>query len=70
MNIKLKIDGKTVEAPRSRYAAAKLKQLREFGYPSLTRKEVDEQIDAVLTGKKFGEGLTVIGMFMQDEIVH
>jgi hypothetical protein len=57
------------EVPRDIYVTAKTKQLVEFGYPTLTEAEVDAQIDAVLDGKTHGNGLTVIGAFMKDEIV-
>lgn len=53
---------------RARYAKSKLRALREFGYPDLTDSEIERQIDAVLTGKKFGQGLTVIGMFLENEL--
>lgn len=68
--IKVKLDGKPVGVcDRAAYVKAKTKQLQEFGYPSLTEQEVDEQIDALLAGKKFGHGLTVIGMFMDKEVL-
>jgi hypothetical protein len=62
-------DGKTKTVSRSVYAKAKLKQLREFGYTSLTLSEIENQISAILEGVEFGDGLTVIGMFMEDEII-
>lgn len=64
--LKLKVDGRSLEAYRSKYAKAKFKQLREFGYSTLTLDEVNTQIDQLLAGKK--DGLTIIGMMMQDEI--
>lgn len=68
--IKVKLDGKPEGiVTRSVYVKAKTKQLREFGYPSLTEAEVDEQIDALLQNKEFGKGLTVIGMFMEGEVI-
>lgn len=64
------IDYKEAVVPRAAYVKAKTKQLREFGYPELTEAEVDAQIDALLTNKKLGDGLTVIGMFMEDEVLN
>ena len=57
------------EVPREAYVKAKTKQLRAFGYNDLTEEHVNEQVDAVLAKKEFGDGLTVIGKFMEDEIV-
>lgn len=62
--LKVKIDGRVFEAVRSSYVTAKTKQLREFGYTSLTESEVNAQIDLLLTGRK----PSVIGRFMEDEI--
>jgi len=54
---------------RDEYVRAKTRQLREFGYDYLTEKHVDEQVDALLQGKAFGKGLTVIGKFMEGEVI-
>jgi len=62
--LQIEIDGKTINISRSRYAAVKLKDLRAFGYSNLTLEEVQSEIDAVIADGK----LTVIGMFMQNEI--
>lgn len=67
--MKFKIDGKSVECDRAAYVKAKTKQLREFGYPSLTEREVNEQIDCLIAGKTLGNGLTVIGKFMEEEVI-
>ena len=67
--VTLKVDGVLKDVSRKAYVAAKTKQLAEFGYSGLTEETVAEQLDAVLAGKKFGEGLTVIGMFMKDEVI-
>ena len=67
--IKIKVEGKTVIVSRANYVKAKTKQLQEFGYETLTEKNVEDQIEAIKAKKKFGEGLTVIGMFMQDELI-
>lgn len=64
--VKVKIDGRpAVEVPSSAYVRAKTKQLIEFGYPTLTETDVSEQLEALLAGKK----LTVVGKFMEDEVV-
>lgn len=63
------IDGRKGTVDRSKYVKAKTCQLKEFGYVHLTEKDVDEQIDALIAGKKFGDGLTVIGMFMEGEVL-
>jgi len=68
--LKIKIEDKPeMEVPREAYVKAKTKQLREFGYSTLTESHVDEQVDAVLQKKEFGKGMTVIGVFMKKEIV-
>lgn len=71
--IKVSVDGKpAVVVTRSVYVKAKTKQLREFRYPSLTEDEVNAQIDLLLQPgvHHFGEnGMTVIGMFIKDEVV-
>jgi len=59
------VNGTNVTVDRTKYAEVKLKQLREFGYNDLTMQEVESEIDMVLNKKE----LTVIGIFMQDEIV-
>lgn len=69
MKLKVIIDGRPAVVPREAYVKAKTKQLKEFGYGDLDEAHVDEQITALLEGKKFGKGLTVIGMFMEKEIV-
>lgn len=49
---------------RSVYVTAKTKQLVEFGYSTLTEEETDRQITKVFKKQK----LTIIGMFIKDEI--
>lgn len=67
--LKVVIDGKRLDVSRGDYVTAKTAQLQEFGYPGLTEQEVDKQITALLEKKEFGKGLTVIGMFMEGEVV-
>lgn len=67
-NLIITIDGKRVPCPRKQYVKAKTRQLKKFGYANLTEEEVDQQVTAVLEGKKLTKGLTVIGGFMQGEI--
>jgi len=71
MNIELRVNlnGRKGFVRRSDYVRVKTKQLRDFGYGNLTYADVDKQVDALLEGKKLGEGLTVIGAFMKDEVL-
>lgn len=55
-------DGRVVS--KKDYITAKTKSLQEFGYTNLTEKEVSIQLDKILKG----EELSVIGMFMEDDI--
>jgi hypothetical protein len=48
---------------RSEYVKAKAKDLREFGYNTVTDKHVDEQITLL------NEGITIIGMMIMDDLV-
>lgn len=65
MNLRVNIDGTKGEVPREKYVAAKTAQLREFGYSDLSEKTVDEELSALLAGKP----LTIIGKFMEGEVV-
>lgn len=47
------------------YIRAKTKTLKEFGYETLTQNEVREQLTKILAK----ENLSVIGMFMKDDVV-
>lgn len=69
VKLKIKLEGREYTVPRKAYAIKKTAQLREFGYPSLTVDELEKQIDALLSGKNLGDGLTVIGMFMEGEVL-
>lgn len=64
MRLKVEINGRMVTTEREAYVKAKTKQLREFGYSDLSKEHVSEQVDAVLSGTS----LSVIGMFMKEEI--
>lgn len=55
-------DGRVVQ--KKDYIKAKTKMLVEFGYLNLTEKEVSEQLNKIINNEK----LSVIGMFMQDDI--
>lgn len=68
-NLTIELDGRRMVVPRAAYVKAKTRQLKEFGYGTLTEEGVDEQVTAVLEKKKLLNGLTVIGGFMQDEIL-
>ena len=50
---------------KQRYISRKTKDLREFGYESLTRDEVEKCLDKVLSGE---EAADVISMFIEDDI--
>lgn len=67
--LRIKLEGREHTVPRKAYAIKKVAQLREFGYSSLTVDELEEQIDALMADKKLGDGLTVIGMFMEGEVL-
>jgi hypothetical protein len=70
MRLKIEVDGRTMVVERERYVAAKTKQLREFGYSSLTEDEVDERVGDVLLYRKAGRlAENVIAKFMEDEII-
>ena len=59
-----------VEVLREDYVKAKTNQLREFGYDDLTSDHVDAQVTMLLEGrKKLSQGLTVIGMLMEREVI-
>lgn len=68
LTIKLDSRGKIV-VERADYVSRKTAQLREFGYPDVSESHVDAQIDALLGGKKFGEGLDTIGMMLEGEVI-
>lgn len=51
---------------KSDYITLKTKDLVEYGYTNLTEEEVSVQVEKIL--KKEG-GLSVIGMFCEDDIV-
>lgn len=68
--IKIKRDDEVVSVAKVDYIKAKSCQLKEFGYPHATEQLVEEQLDKVLAGaKKMADGLTVIGMFIEGDIV-
>lgn len=50
---------------KSNYVKLKTKDLKEWGYNSLTEKEVEEQIELILRGEA---NLTVIGQFCKGDI--
>ena len=55
-------NGMTVS--KQHYVTAKTKDLKEFGYESLTEAEVEDQVDKILNGEDLG----VIGLFCKDDI--
>lgn len=56
---------KTSNDLKRAYVSQKTKDLKEFGYPNLTREEVAEQYDKVMAGDK---ELNVIGMFIKSDV--
>lgn len=63
--ITIEIDDKTKRVSTNDYVKAKTRQLQEFGYPTLNEAEVRSQLEKLIAG----ETLSVIGMFMQGEVV-
>jgi hypothetical protein len=63
--INVNIDGHRATVAAAHYIKAKTKQLREFGYPTLTEETVETQLRKILAKQE----LDVIGMFMEGEIV-
>jgi len=61
------------EAPRTvlteRYVHAKTKALKEFGYGNLLASTVREQLQHALAGHTMEQGLDVIGMFIERDLV-
>jgi hypothetical protein len=51
---------------KSNYVKLKTKDLIEFGYTSLTEKEVEEQVEKILAND--GD-LSVIGLFCKDDLI-
>lgn len=49
------------------YIKAKTRDLKEFGYGTLTEEHVTVQLNLILANRK--EDLSVIGRFMEDEII-
>ena len=64
--IKVSINDREGFVDKQEYIEAKTKQLQDFGYPGLTENEVREQLAKILAKDK---KLSVIGMFMEDEII-
>ena len=64
--IKVDLEGQVVTITKEKYIKAKTKDLREFGYVNLTEEGVAQQLEKVLNK----ETLSVIGMFIEKDIVH
>lgn len=68
--IRIRLDDREITTTKEDYIEAKTKQMVEFGYGSLTEDQVARQLDLLLAGKTtIAEGLTVIGMFMKQEVM-
>lgn len=61
----IEIEGIRKTVATAAYISAKTKQLREFGYETLTEEGLRKQLIALLAKKP----LTVIGMFMESEVI-
>ena len=51
---------------KEKYITAKTKDLQDFGYTTLTREHVEEQLDKLLNEES--EGITVIGKFIEHDV--
>lgn len=67
--IEIDQDGDRGWVDTEKYIKAKTKALQEFGYGSISENDVWEQLQHVLDGHKMDQGLTVIGMFINNDIV-
>ena len=56
-------DGRTVY--KKDYLEVKTNDLIEFGYTKLTKETVSDELEKLLKGEK----VTVIGMFMKDDLL-
>lgn len=65
MKITINLDGRILKIDKDQYIAAKTKDLRGYGYEKLSESEVENQLNKVLKG----EELSVIGMFIEKDIV-
>ena len=63
--IKINLEGRILPVKKSAYVKVKTKDLREFGYTSLTEEDVSNQLEKVING----EELSVIGMFIEKDII-
>ena len=63
--IKINLEGKILYVKKNAYVKVKTKDLREFGYTSLTEEDVSNQLEKVING----EDLSVIGMFIEKDII-
>ena len=46
------------------YVQAKVGDLRQFGFPTVTAAEIEEQLDLLLAGKSW---TNIIGSFIEDD---
>ncbi len=67
--INIRVDGNMLTVRRKAFLSKAIKRFHEFGYPSLTLKELDNQVELVRHGKTLKDGLTVIGMFLKNEVI-
>jgi len=64
-NLKIRVDNREIITTREAYIAAKTKQLKEFGYGTLTHEEVGKSLDRALAGK----ATDIISMFIDEDLV-
>lgn len=57
-------DAGPIQCTMQQYIDAKTKDLREFGYPDLTKEHVEQQLQYVLEGRR---PLDVIGHFIKGD---
>jgi len=64
--ITVKVNEKHIKCAVMEYSAAKVKDLREFGYTDLTEESVQESVWRIVKGEKLTD---VIDHFIKDDIV-
>lgn len=62
--VKLSIDGQQLDVPKIAYIKSKTIQLKEFGYSSLTEKDVSDALEKALAGN----AKDVISMFIESDL--
>jgi hypothetical protein len=68
-NLTIQVANVNYEITTEEYIQNKVVFLKEFGYPTVTAEEVREQVISVLEKKEWGQGLNVIGLFIQKDLL-